>query len=436
MGHIVNADREYQLLQRRLDQNVTGAPESPVFMKILKLMWSPKEAEIARRLPLTPKPLDVLSRRLRMPEDQLCDKLTEMALRGVVNDMEIEGKRYFSLPPVAIGFFEWTFMRARDDMPMAELARLFDEYWRSDDRFARAVFPGKTQLGRSLVYEEALPQGDHIEVLDWERASHIVQSASAVSVGMCQCRHMASHLGRVCEKPMQTCLTFNHAAEMMAKSGHAQLITTSEAMRILEKCKEAGLAQVADNVQRTVTYICNCCGCCCEMVQAIKTFDIRKAIVSSNWIREVDLSKCRGCGKCAKVCPVDAIEIAEEGEGKQKRRWAVCDDSLCLGCGVCYPACKFGGIVMKPRAKRVFTPETIFDRMMSMAIERGKLGNIAFDDPERLSYRALGRVMNILVKSPPFKAAMAIEPLRSNFLKTVVKTAKRGTPEAVVKQIC
>ena len=425
MGHIVNADREYQLLQQRLNRNVTGAPESPIFTKILRLLWSPEEAELARHLPSTPQPLDVLARKFGMPEDQLGDKLTQMAQRGVVTDLEVEGKRYFSLPPVVIGFFEFTFMRARDDMPMAELAHLFHEYMTSDDRFSRAVFQGKTQVGRSLIHEEALPQGDHIEVLDWERASHIVQSASALSVGLCPCRDKASHLGKPCDKPAMACLTFNYAAESMARCGHAHSITTGEAMRILQECKEAGLVQTGDNVQRNVTYICNCCGCCCGMIDAIKRFDLRHAIVTSNWIREVDLAKCKGCGKCAKVCPVGAIEIVEEGEGKQKRKWAVSDDSLCLGCGVCYPACKSGGIVMKPRAKRVFTPEAAFDRVVSMAIERGKLANIIFDDPEKLSYRALGRVVNILEKSPPFRAAMAIEPLRSNFLKTIVKSARK-----------
>jgi hypothetical protein len=30
MGHAVNPDLEYRLLQRRLDCNITGAPESPL----------------------------------------------------------------------------------------------------------------------------------------------------------------------------------------------------------------------------------------------------------------------------------------------------------------------------------------------------------------------------------------------------------------------
>ncbi|RYD05962.1 hypothetical protein N752_06870 [Desulforamulus aquiferis] len=35
--------------------------------------------------------------------------------------------------------------------------------------------------------------------------------------------------------------------------------------------------------------------------------------------------------------------------------------------------------------RRVFTPETTFDRYIAMAIERGKLANLVFDDPGKLS---------------------------------------------------
>ena len=424
MGHQVNPDRQYRLLQRRLDRNVTGAPASPTLIKILKLLYSSDEAELARRLPSRPVALDTLSRRLGIPADELDGRLTEMARRGLVVDLAHDGRRYFTLAPVVIGFFEMTFMRVRDDLPMAELARLFAQYATEDERFVHSVFRGQTQVGRSLVREEALPEGDHTEILDWERASRIVQSASAAAVSLCACRHHASHLGTACDAPQRVCLTLNYAAETMVRNGNAEPLTTAEAMDVLQQSKEAGLAQTGDNVQRKVTFICNCCGCCCGMFQAVKRCDIRNAIVTSNWTVAVDPALCKGCGKCVEACPVDAIELVSSEEGDGRHKVAVRDETLCLGCGVCYSACKFGAISMTPRDRRVLTPETLFDRFVAMAIERGKLASLLFSDPERLSHRALGRIFAVLEKSPPFKALMAIKPLRSAFMNTLVRKAK------------
>ena len=55
MGHrLVSPDRAYRALQQRLDENVTGAPDAPVFRKILRLLFTPDDADLARRLPTRP----------------------------------------------------------------------------------------------------------------------------------------------------------------------------------------------------------------------------------------------------------------------------------------------------------------------------------------------------------------------------------------------
>ncbi len=297
MAHLANPDRSYRLLQQRLDRNVTGAPDSPAFTQILKLLFSPEDAEIARQMPTNFVSVSRLARKLEMEPAALDARLTRMAERGLVLDVERSGRRYVTLSPVVIGFFEYTFMRQGSDLPLGELARLFDEYFFQDDRFVRSVFTGETQIGRSLAREEALVSGDHVEILDWERASHLIETASAHAVSTCACRHHHSHLGTACERPQRTCLTLNYGAELLARNGIAERIDAAEAMQILELSKRAGLAQTGDNVQHNVSYICNCCGCCCGMMTAIRRFDIKNAIVSSNWISEIDLERCSGCDR-------------------------------------------------------------------------------------------------------------------------------------------
>ncbi|MBN1419615.1 MAG: 4Fe-4S binding protein [Planctomycetes bacterium] len=423
VGHAAEPHAAHARLQRRLDRMVTGAPASPVFFEILRILYSREDAQIAARLPARPTTIEKLSARLSLPPEPLEARLTDMAHRGLVFDLEMGGRRYFALAPVAIGFFELTFMRAREELPMRELAGLFEAYLGGDDRFARAVFSGRTQIGRSLVREEALPDADHTEILDWERASRIIESASAVALSLCACRHMASHLGKACDRPVDCCISLGMAAESLVRNGLARRVTAREGLRILEAAKAAGLAQTADNVRREPAYICNCCGCCCGMMMAIRRFDLRHAIVTSGWIAEIDRTACKGCGLCERACPAGAIVLREVEEDGATRRVAGRDETLCLGCGVCASACKAGAIRMRRRLPAVHVPETLYERTIAMAIERGKLADLIFDAPESIGGRALRAIASTIERLPPIKAALAIRPIRSAFLKALVKGA-------------
>lgn len=426
MGHIVDPEREYHILQQRLSQKVQANPYSPTLMKILHILFSAEEAQLARKLPHNLTSINDLSKSLGVPLKELNDKLTEMARRGVVFDLECNGQRYVTLPPVVIGFFEFVFMRARPDIPMKELAHLFEQYFTEDDgTLAKSFWQGETQFARTFIQEEAISGTIHSEVLDWERATHVISSARIISVGLCQCQHLAQHLGTACDKPQEVCLSFDYAAQSLIRNGLTRSVTKDQALDILTRCKEANLVQIGDNVQRKVSFICNCCSCCCHMLRGIKNYNLNKGIVSSNWIMEVDRTKCGGCGECVKTCPVEAIRIEKEPGHEKRKQWAVLETEVCLGCGLCAARCKNGGAKMKPRQQRVLVPETIFDQRVAMAIERGKLAEMFFDDPEKLSHRALGRLIGMLERTSPVKAAMASESIKSTFLKMLVSGAKK-----------
>ena len=77
-------------------------------------------------------------------------------------------------------------------------------------------------------------------------------------------------------------------------------------------------------------------------------------------------------------------------------------------------------------AEQIIPPETVFDRYVAMAIERGKLADLLFDDYQRLSHRAAA-IRGVLERTPVWKAAMAVKPLKSAFMTATVWGAKRLT---------
>ena len=428
-------DVAYHLLRERLDRMVTGAPDSPALQQLLRLLFTPEEAELAARMP-TLCSVRSLARKVGRDVADLDPVITAMARRGLVVDLRHRGERWVFLAPVVIGFFEYTFMRVGDDAEGHRFAELFEQYMYGDRErgFAHAVFRGNVQIGRSLVREEAIADEPGVEVLDWERATWVVSSARSIAVATCPCRNHAQLLGKGCGKPLRTCLSFNGAADALVRMGLAEPVTTQEGLEVLELSKQAGLAQTADNVQREVSYICNCCGCCCGMMQAIRGAGISDAIVSSNWIAQTDLTNCRGCKKCYRRCPADAITMVDNGGLGKRVNWAVIDADKCLGCGVCVDVCRWEGRYLIPRPRRVFTPETTLDRMIVMAVERGQLGDLLVDTLSGAGPRAVARAFQVLEHTRPAQALRAVEPLRSAFLKGLLAVV-HAAPDREATQI-
>ncbi len=415
MGHIRTGKGIYGRLQERLDRFPIGAPPAEALYEILKLLYTEEEAAIGCRMPIRFTDLAGIARRTRKTPESLQPVLERMAEKGLVIDLQHRGKAVYTLSPTISGFFEFVFMRVRDDIPQKEVARHMIAYAHDDPAFARAMFAGKVQLARTLVHENALDPGDATRILDHERATQVVRDARTHAVSLCYCRHIQQHAGTPCAKPMEVCTTLDAVADFLIRRGLARKISREECLDIFAATREAGLVHIGENVRKRPAFVCHCCGCCCGMLTAINRFRMFDAVVTSPFLAAVDRATCTGCGACAKRCPVKAVAL--DGAGKEAR--AVVDEAVCLGCGVCKPACARKALRMTARKERVLVPENAWRRTIAMAIERGKFQNLLFDDFDRLDHAALRAVTRIILALPPVKRALLSEQVQSRFFKAL-----------------
>jgi ferredoxin len=170
-------------------------------------------------------------------------------------------------------------------------------------------------------------------------------------------------------------------------------------------------------------------------MEAFRTLPDMTKVVSSNFVADIDSESCTGCGKCAQRCPIDAIAL-EPAQGTarlpKRRKMARVDRDRCLGCGVCRGACEFDGLRLEAAPQRVYTPDNVMEKIALQAIERGKLQELLFNDPCKLSHRTLGALLRTIVKLPPAKQAMANRQLRSRFVALMTGAFKKGVTQTPV----
>jgi len=418
--HTVKAG--YSRLVERLNRFPQGAPPSELLFKILKMLFSEKEAELVANLPIKPFTAEKASRAWKMNLASTQKALDELAHRGILVDIEQNGASVYTLPPPMAGFFEFSMMRLRKDINQQVLSELFFQYLNVEEDFIRELFTqGETQLGRTFVHEPALSAENALHVLDYERASEVIATATHRGVGVCYCRHKMAHLNRACSAPQDICMTFNNTAASLIKHGIARSVDQTEGLDLLQQAYESNLVQFGENVRGKVNFICNCCGCCCEALIAARRFALQNPVHTTNFLPEIQAETCTGCGKCVEICPVEAMTLVSANDPRSpKKKVARLNAEICLGCGLCVRACAKSSISLKSRPTRVITPLNGTHRVVVMAIERGKLQHLIFDNQVLWNHRALAAVLGVILRLPPIKQLLASQQLKSRYLETLI----------------
>lgn len=390
MGHHLDGKKSNIVpLIDRLNKYPIGLPDTDKLRRILAILFSEDEAYVASRFPLTEATLPELVKATAWEPERLKNQLEAMAEKGLVMDATYGGKTYYLLMPGLIGFFELSFMKQRNDLPVAELAQLMHEYLNGDpdQQMGREFFGSKTPLTRTLPYEEHIPVDS--QVATYESAMEIIKGAGYGAIGMCYCRHQKEHLNHSCAKNAPTreiCISLGTAAKFMVRRGFAEHRSKEQLLAILAQARDLKLTHITDNIRHKPSFICNCCSCCCELLGGVNQ-GFPMGIAKTNYTLQIDSETCIGCGLCKKACNVTALELLDVENGRKKKRMQVLFDN-CLGCGACISSCPTGSLSLIP-AQRPEIPEKKKDLFQQILKEKKRLTPFVINGIKNKIRRAL-----------------------------------------------
>jgi ferredoxin len=348
-------DEQYRLLAERLDALPNGFPSTPdgAELRLLAKIFTPEEAALAASLRMTLETPAEIAARTGRNRAELAAQLKGMARRGLIKAGRAPGGLGYGLLPFVVGIYEM-----QGGTIDAELARLFEDYYRQAFGQAMAIQP---QVHRVIPVQKTVRVD--MEVRPYESTAEIVKACRSWGVVDCICRKQKALIGEPCGHPVDNCMTLSPRAGAFDGDATVRALTQEEALETLRRAAEAGLVHSVSNSQQGIWYICNCCTCSCGVLRGLADLGMANVIARSAFVNQVDETLCGLCGLCAARCPFHALTLDAT---------ALVDRARCAGCGICVTVCSQGALelVRRPEAEVLPPPVTSDDWLAARAAAR------------------------------------------------------------------
>jgi electron transport complex protein RnfB len=345
-------DEIFQRLADALDYLPNSFPrtQSGIEIELLKKIFSEEEASLACALNGEYRPVEVIAGSIGLSSKQTQGNLLALAKKGLIWFKKEDGALYFRLAPFIVGIYE-----ANLEKMDHEFSHLFELYM---------LDAGKDIMKYDPAIHRALPAVSLAKsewILPYDDVKAIIDKAKVFRVRDCICRVQQGLIGKGCDAPRHNCLILS-LHERPPKPGD---ISKDEALAILDEAEQASLVHCVGNHQAELTYVCNCCGCCCGVLRGVTQAGIENSVAHANYYAVIDPDECANCGTCIDRCQVNAIS--------EVKGVSVVDGGRCIGCGLCVTGCpeNVAKLVRKPDEEIIHPPIDYVDWEQQRLQNRG-----------------------------------------------------------------
>ena len=124
-----------------------------------------------------------------------------------------------------------------------------------------------------------------------------------------------------------------------------KLNTVDEVLDACYQMEDNGQIHISPNTAQ-ITGTCNCCECCCVIMQPMKNYgDIYTMLALSRFRTVFNQELCIGCQTCVERCHFDAVEMRKTEGSKKMKAYVV--NEHCMGCGLCVFKCEQSAIQLE-----------------------------------------------------------------------------------------
>ena len=341
---------------------VFPVPISDTLIEILKTLLTEEQAKfvlIYRKPSMT---LEQIKQRIDMDEESILKMLNVLMQNGVIigTRSRSTGVIVYRLMGLYPGIFEYTFLKGTTRERDKKLAELFEELFVEISKGTQKNYESIVNIFKNLPpTDRTLPVEKEVEVgtetvMPFEEIKKYVEEYDDIALVHCYCRHAKDLINDPCKlgASKNNCFLFDKTAKFGIEQGFGRPVSKEEAIKILRVAEDEGLVHkvfhVHSDTNRGIEAICNCCNCCCGMINMYYR-GVSPIHTMSSYLANVDEELCIGCGTCVEKCPMETIALEDT--------IAVVNEEKCIGCGVCAHHCPEDAMHLKRIGPRhVFIP--------------------------------------------------------------------------------